>query len=108
MKKKFLKADGWVKVVVQTRVYSLQTLYAAGYILMDRAYVYLDMESKGKVAVWLKPKRRCNLDQLAMEFCQELIHYAHYFSNLKVNAASMKLLLQRALFSAAPSLAEGA
>ncbi|MBF0330322.1 MAG: hypothetical protein HQL17_00155 [Candidatus Omnitrophica bacterium] len=108
MKSKFVKADGWVKVVVQTKVYALQAVYSAGYVMMDKAYFYLDMDSKDKVAVWLKPKGKADLDQLAMDFCQELLNYAHYFASLKVNAESMKLLLQRALFSAAPSLVKEA
>jgi hypothetical protein len=108
MKGKFQKVDGWVKVLVQTRVYGLQTVYSAGYVMMDKAYFYLDMDGKDAVAVWLKPKGKADLDQLAMDFCQELLNYAHYFASLKVNAESMKLLLQRALFSAAPSMVKEA
>ena len=106
--KKFIKADGWVKVPVQTKAYPLQAIYSAGYVFMDKAYLYLDLEAKDKVVVWLKPKAKAGLDKLAMEFCQELLNYAHYFSSLKVNAESTKLLLQRALFSAAPSMVKEA
>ncbi len=108
MKGKFIQSDGWVKVVVQTKVYALQAVYAAGYVMMDKAYIYLDMDAKDKVAVWLKPKGKADMDQLAMDFCQELLNYAHYFASLKVNAESMKILLQRALFSAAPSMVKEA
>ncbi len=106
--KKFIKTDGWVKIPVQIKAYPLQTVYSAGYVFMDRAYIYLDLDARDKVAVWLKPKAKADLDTLAMEFCQELLSYAHYFASLKVNAESTKLLLQRALFSAAPSLVKEA
>jgi His-Xaa-Ser system protein HxsD len=105
----FKKSDGWVKIPVKTRVYALSTVYSAGYVFMDKAYIYLDTEGKDDVAVWLRPKKKgADLDVLAADFCQELLNYAHYFSSLKANAESVKLLLQRALFSAAPSLVQEA
>ena len=107
MLKNFIKTDGWIKVPVKTRVYSLPTIYSAGYVFMDKAYIYLDSEGADHVAVWLRPKGKgANLDTLAAEFCQELLNYAHYFTSLKANAESVKILLQRALFSAAPSLVQ--
>ena len=105
MQKNFVKVNGWVKFVVNTKVYPLQTIYSAGYVFMDRAYIYLDSEGADKVLVWLQPKdKKSDLDGLASAFFQELLNYAHYFSSLKVNAESVKLLLQRALFSASPAL----
>lgn len=109
MHKSFKKVDGWIKMVVKTKVYSLPTIYSAGYVFMDKAYVYLDSEGSDKVVIWLCPKnKRADLDSLAAEFCQEMLNYAHYFTSLKANADSVKILLQRALFSAAPSLVQEA
>jgi len=109
MHKSFKKVDGWIKLAVKTKVYSLPTVYAAGYVFMDKAYVYLDSEGVDKVAVWLRPKdKKADLEVIAAEFCQELLNYAHYFTSLKANAESAKILLQRALFSAAPSLVQEA
>jgi hypothetical protein len=76
---------------------------------MDRAHVRLEEEKKDLVAVWLKPKNDAqDLQKLALEFSDELLNYAHYFSSLKVNAENMKILLQRALFSASPSVVKEA
>ncbi len=109
MHKSFKKVGGWIKLAVKTKVYSLPTVYAAGYVFMDKAYVYLDSEGADKVAVWLRPKnKKADLEVIAAEFCQELLNYAHYFTSLKANAESAKILLQRALFSAAPSLVQEA
>ena len=99
---KFLMADGWVKVPVNTTVYPLQAIHSAGYVFMDRAHVRLDEDGKSQVAVWLKPKGKETLESLALSFSDELLNYAHYFSSLKANGDTMKLLLQRALFSASP------
>src|SRR5208283_2002223 len=102
---KFEKAEDWVKVPVNLKVYPLQSVHSSGYAFMDRAHVRLEEGKKGMVEVWLKPKNDTHdLQKLALEFSDELLNYAHYFSSLKTNAENMKILLQRALFSASPSI----
>jgi hypothetical protein len=109
MKTKFEQNDGWVKVPVDLKVYPLQSVHSAGYVFMDRAHVRIEEEKKDLVAAWLKPKKDGqNLEKLALEFSDELLNYAHYFSSLKTNAENMKILLQRALFSASPSIVKEA
>ena len=109
MQKNIKKGKGWVKLTVSQKIYSLPTLYSAGYAFLDRSYVYLDKGANEKVFIWLLPKnKKENLDKMAMDFYDELINYAHYNSSLKANSESIKMLMQRALFSAAPSLAQEA
>ena len=109
MKTKFEQENGWIKVSVDLKVYPLQSIHSAGYVFMDRAHVKLEEEKKDVVAVWLKPKKDPkDLEKLALEFSDELLNYAHYFSTLKTNAENMKILLQRALFSASPSVVKEA
>ncbi|MEI7998125.1 MAG: hypothetical protein WCH62_01285 [Candidatus Omnitrophota bacterium] len=109
MKAKFEIADGWVNVPVNLKMYPLQTIHSSGYAFMDRAHVRLEEEKKDIVAVWLKPKKdKQDLQDLALQFSDELLNYAHYFSSLKANAENMKVLLQRALFSASPSIVKEA
>ena len=99
MKVKFEIADGWIKVPVDLKVYPLQSVHSSGYAFMDRAHVRLEQEKKDVLAVWLKPKNDAqDLQKLTLEFSDELLNYAHYFSSLKINAENMKILLQRALF----------
>jgi len=109
MRTKFEKKEGWVKVPVDLKVYPLQSVHSSGYVFMDRAHVKLEEEKKDLVAVWLKPKNESlDLEKLALDFSDELLNYAHYFSSLKTNAENMKVLLQRALFSASPSIVKEA
>jgi His-Xaa-Ser system protein HxsD len=100
------KGKNWVKLAIDTRVYSLATVYSSGYVFLDRVYIYLDKDNnKNGVNVWLFPKnKKENLNTLGMDFYNELLNYAHYFSSLRANAEVVKLLTQRAFFSAAPSL----
>lgn len=109
MEKKIKKVDGWIKVPVDLRVYPLQSVHSSGYAFMDRAHVRIEKEKKDLAAVWLKPKNgNQDLEELALQFSDELLSYAHYFSSLKTNADNMKVLLQRALFSASPSIVKEA
>ena len=109
MKQKFERSEGWIKVPVDLKVYPLQSIHSAGYAFMDKAHIKLEEEKKDLVAVWLKPKdAKIDLEKIALDFCEELLNYAHYFSSLKVNGENMKTLLQRALFSASPSMVKEA
>lgn len=103
------KGNGWVKLTIDQKIYSLSTIYSAGYVFLDRAYIYIDKEKKDKITIWLFSKdKKEPMDTLGMQFCNELLNYAHYFTSLKANANAVKILMQRALFSAAPSLANEA
>jgi hypothetical protein len=107
--KKMTKQNGWIKVPLKSKVYSLPAIYSAGYVFMDKAYTYLEPEGKDGVAVWLTPKKKgADLDVLAKDFIQELMSYSNYFSRLTANADGMKLLMQRALFAAPPAAAKEA
>ena len=99
---------GWFKLRVDTAIYSLAAVYAAAYVFLEMVYVYLDSEksSGNKIVVWLLPKKNLkdNQENFGLEFYNELLNYAHYYSSLTANADALKALMQRALFSAAPPL----
>ena len=104
-----ISKENFVKITVNPKVYSLQTIYAAGYVFLDRSYILLDQDEKKNIEVYLFPqKKRQDLKRLGFEFCNELLNYSHYFSRAKANAETVKTIMQRALFSASPSLAEEA
>jgi len=107
MDKKISIKKDHVQVKVDSRVYSKETIFAAGYIFLDKAYVLVDQENKNYI-VCLYPKKRADMKKIGYEFYNELLNYAHYFSRVKANASAVKTLLQRALFSAAPELVEDA
>lgn len=109
MLKSIEKGKNWVRLSVDPLVYPLPTIYSAGYVFLDKAYIYLDKKSKNKISVFIYPKKKNqNLDELAGDFYNELLNYAHYYTSLKANADAVKMLTQRALFSAEPSLVKEA
>jgi len=97
-----------VKLYLKEKLYSLHDIYAAGYIFLDRAYIILDKEEEEIIAYLFPKKKNDDLRKLGMEFLDELINYAHYSSRAAQNAETSKAILQKALFSASPSLVQEA
>ena len=93
---------------VNSDIYSKETIFAVGYVLLDKAYILLDSDKKDTIIYIYPQKKKTDLKKLTMEFCNELLNYAHYFSRLENNAEAIKTIMQRALFSAAPSLVQEA
>lgn len=93
---------------VNAKIYSKETIFAVGYVFLDKAYLLLDTD-KNDIVIYLYPqKKSMDLKKLSLEFCNELLNYVHYFSRAAKNAEAIKMIMQRALFSAAPSLVQEA
>jgi His-Xaa-Ser system protein HxsD len=93
---------------VNAEIYSKETIFAVGYVFLDKAYILLDTD-KNNIVIYLYPQQKdMDLKKLCLEFCNELLNYAHYFSRAEKNAEAIKVIMQRALFSAAPSLVQDA
>ena len=48
---------------INPKLYSLETVYSAAYVFLDRAYILLDGDPKEKIVVKLKPKKEENLEK---------------------------------------------
>jgi His-Xaa-Ser system protein HxsD len=106
--KKIRIEEDFVELEVNPKIYSKEAVFAAGYIFLDKAYILLD-QIKNNIIVYLYPQdKKCDLKKLGLDFYNELLNYAHYFSRAKANAETVKSIMQRALFSAAPSLVQEA
>jgi len=100
--------EEYVELRVDSKIYSKETIFAAGYVYLDKAYILLDSDKEDYI-VYIYPQGSTkDLKKLGLEFCNELANYVHYFSRAKDNAEVVKLIMQRALFSAAPSLVQEA
>jgi len=99
--------DDCVVLSVNPKVYSLEVIYSAAYVFLDRAYVLLDGDPKKEIFVELKSKNKENLEKLGREFNNELINYADYNKRAKNTKKIREMLLQRALITNDPSLVGG-
>ncbi len=100
--------DDYAELRVNGKIYSTETIFAVGYVFLDKAYILLDSD-KTDIIIYLYPQqKKVDLRKLSLEFCNELLNYAHYFERTKHNAEAITAIMQRALFSAAPSLVQEA
>lgn len=106
--REFKLHNGFAELTINSKMYSKETVFAAGYVFLDKAYILLD-QNKSNTVVYIYPQdKNADLKKLSLEFYNELLNYAHYFSRAKANAEVIKSMMQRALFSAAPSLVKEA
>lgn len=104
----FNKDIQYATINLNSEIYKLQSIFAAGYVFLDRAYILLDQNRDKKIEVYLFPKDNQDVNNLAMEFYNELLNYSHYFSRVETNSAAIKTIMQRVLFSVNPKFAEEA
>jgi len=107
MKKDDIKVENEYAIInVNPNIYSLNVVRSAAYVFMDRAYVIIDGDPKSQIVVKLKPKNKEDVRKLGLDFYNELLSYAHYSDRVKDNIEIIKMILQRALFSADKTLVD--
>ncbi|MEM4662746.1 MAG: hypothetical protein QXM75_01865 [Candidatus Diapherotrites archaeon] len=94
-------------VNINPKVFPLEVVYAACYVLMDKAYFILDGDPQKEIKVFIKPKddklSKKQLESLALKLHDELINYATYAVQAARNQPLREAIIKRAL---ATNLAE--
>ncbi|MEM4598483.1 MAG: hypothetical protein QW400_02230 [Candidatus Diapherotrites archaeon] len=88
-------------VNVNPKVFPLEVVYAACYVLMDKAYFILDGDPQKEIKVFIKPKEekasKKQLESLALKLHDELINYATYAVQAARNQPIREAIIRRAL-----------
>lgn len=98
----FTLSERTVSFNVDEGLYSLDAIYGASYLFVNRCYVLLDRPAEGKVGVRLKTKETSaedELEALAGEFANELLNQV---LRLRIGESTAKLrdhYMARAFFS---------
>lgn len=98
-----------VDLTVDLSLYPIGAVMGAAYVFVDRCYVFLDKPAEGKVQVSLTGKPGSTEDDLhaiSGEFQNELLSQALRHEIGLRHERLRELLMARALFGAAPELAE--
>ena len=99
-----------IVVFLNPKLYSLEAIYGAAYVFLDRAYVYLEEAPKSKVKVALKGKNRLTekeLEILRDEFLNELLNFSLREQISKNNKKIREYIVAKALFSASATVMPG-
>lgn len=89
-----------IVVSLNPRLYSLEAIYGASYVFIDRAYIFLDGDARKEIKVSIRGKNGLSekgLRGLAGEFNNELLNYA---LREKINRANRRIrerIIEKAL-----------
>ncbi len=98
---KLFPGEGKVVISLNPKTYSLEVVYSAAYVFLDRAYFFLDGNPKKEIKVFLKAKNekisKKDLERLARDFGNELVNYSVYIAQAARNQSVREAIIQRAL-----------
>jgi len=91
--------DDYIEMHLNSKIYPLDIVFSAAYILMDKAYIIVDGNPKKTLIVKIRPKNKYYLKKLAYEFNDELLNYSVYKKQSEKNSKLRLELLKRALLT---------
>ena len=101
-----LKED-FALFTVNPRIYPLDIVYSAAYIMIDKAFIVLDGDPEKEIKIEIrKKKKEQELKTLVQEFNEELLNYAVYKVQSEKNKVLREKILQRVLLTNLPDIVQ--
>jgi His-Xaa-Ser system protein HxsD len=101
---RIMRKKNMEKIKLNTKIYPLEVIYSAAYILIDKAYIKLGGDPKKEVEVELTPKEgRGTYKEIEGAFLDELINYADYNVRSEKTRAIREMIMQRAIITNDPA-----
>lgn len=91
--------DDYALVKINPKIYPLEIIYSAAYILLEDAYVVIDGDPDIEVSIELRPKSQNSPENLANRLNQELLNYSVYKVQSEKNSQLRQVIIQRALLT---------
>ena len=86
-------------------IYPLDVIYSAAYIMIDKAFIILDISPNKEILVELTRKHeKQNIHNLIEEFNEELLNYLTYKTQSEKNAKLREYILQRLIITNNPEI----
>ena len=99
--------EGYAFFSINPKIYSIDVVYTAAYVMIDRGFVILDGDPKKNIKVEIRKKEpHHDLKKLVMSFNEELLTYAAYKVQSEKNKKIREMLLQRVLLTNNPQYFE--
>jgi len=88
-------------VSINPKVFPLEVIYAATYVLLDKAYFIIDGDPEKDIRVIIRAKdekaREKELEKIALQLHDELVNYANYVVQAARNQGVREAIIKRAL-----------
>lgn len=94
---------GHTLMSINPKIYPLEVIHAAAYSMIDRAYVILDGDPAEEILVELIPKDKKYRKDIELEFSNELLNYAVYYNQARMNKEARDSIIQRVFSTNAQS-----
>jgi His-Xaa-Ser system protein HxsD len=90
---------------INPMIYPLEVIYSASYIMMDKAYIFLDGDPYQDIKVEIRKKTDAtqNIHQLIYEFNNELLNYAVYNQQTEKNRGIREAILKKIILTNEPA-----
>ncbi len=97
----FYPKEAKAVVSINPKIYPLEVIYAAAYVLLDKAYFILDGDPEKSIKITIMAKNekaaKKELEKIALQLHDELINYATYIVQAARNQAVREAIIKRAL-----------
>ena len=95
--------EGYAFFSINPKIYPIDVVYAAAYVMIDMGFVILDGDPKKEIRVEIRKKEdHHDLKGLVISFNEELLNYATYKVQSEKNKKIREMLLQRVLLTNNP------
>jgi His-Xaa-Ser system protein HxsD len=91
------KSENSIRIQIDPRIYSLDAIYAASYVMLEKAYILLDGNPKNQIIVMITPKNSKNAKEIKNEFMNELIRLGFYKNQAREAGIVKTLILKKIL-----------
>jgi His-Xaa-Ser system protein HxsD len=91
------KKSKTVTINVNPKIFPLEVIYSAAYVLLNKAHAIIDGDPEKKISIKLKAKKSGNLADLAQEFNDELVNYSMYVVQASGTSGIRQAIINRAL-----------
>jgi His-Xaa-Ser system protein HxsD len=90
-------------IKINPKIYSMEAIYSASYILIDKAYFFLEGDPEKEIIVSITSKNKeQDIDKVAGEFLDELIVYSDYINRAEKTRKIREALITRAILTNDP------
>jgi len=94
-----IKEDSAV-LTVNTKIYPMDVIHSAAYIMIDEAFIILDGDPDSKISVEIRKKKaEQDIMKLVQDFNNELLNYAVYKKQSEKNKQLREAIIQRVLLT---------
>ncbi len=79
-------------------IYSLEVIFSAAYVFLEKAYIKLDEENEN-IVVNISQKQGQDMQNIEKEFLNELINYSDYKKRAERSRNIREIIIQRAILT---------